>query len=94
MGRRFRFMPLETVVARPSIDHQGVGRPSPMTRKLVPLLTALALALPGAAFTACSNDDRPEGEDVERSAEEAADKAKETANDAAKAAEEATDEQP
>ena len=61
-----------------------------MTRKLTPLLTALTLALSGAAFTACSSDDRPEGEDVERSVEGAAEEAGKAAEDAGNAAEDAT----
>jgi hypothetical protein len=62
-----------------------------MARKLTTLLTALMLALPGAAFTACSSDDRPEGEDVERSVEGAAEDAGNAAEDAGDAAEDATD---
>ena len=62
-----------------------------MTRKFTSLLTALVLALSGAAFTACSKDDRPEGEDVERSVDGAAEDAGNAAEDAGDAAEDATD---
>ena len=62
-----------------------------MTRKLIHLITAGTLALSGAAFTACSSDDRPESEDIERSAEDAAEGTKDAANEAAKEAEQATD---
>ncbi len=61
-----------------------------MTRKLIPTLTALMLALSGAAFTACSSDDRPESEDVERTAEDAADEVGNAAEDAGDAAQDAT----
>lgn len=60
-----------------------------MTRKLITLLTALMLALSGAAFTACGSDDRPESEDIERSAEEAGEAAGEAAEDAGDAAQDA-----
>lgn len=62
-----------------------------MTRKLASLLAALTLALPGAAFTACSSDDRPESEDVERTAEDAAEGAGDAAEDAGNAVEQAGD---
>ena len=62
-----------------------------MTRKLTPLLTALMLALSGAAFTACSSEDRPESEDVERSVDGAAEDAGNAAEDAGDAAKDATD---
>ena len=60
-----------------------------MARKLTSLITALTLALSGAAFTACSSDDRPEGEDVERTAEDAAEGAGKAAEEAGDAAQEA-----
>ena len=62
-----------------------------MARKLTSLITALMLALSGAAFTACSKDDRPEGEDVERTVDGAAEDAGNAAQDAGNAAEDATD---
>ena len=62
-----------------------------MARKLTTLLTALMLALTGAAFTACSSDDRPESEDVQRSVEDAAEDAGDAAQDAGDAAEDATE---
>ena len=49
------------------------------------------LALSGAAFTACSSEDRPESEDVERSVDGAAEEAGKAAEDAGNAAEDATD---
>jgi hypothetical protein len=64
-----------------------------MTRKLTILLTALTLAFTGAGLTACSSDDRPEAEDVERSAEDAAEGSKDAVNDAAREAEQATDDE-
>ncbi len=64
-----------------------------MTRKLISILTALTLALSGAAFTACSSDDRPESEDVERSVEGAAEDAGDAAKDAGDAAEKAGDDE-
>ena len=60
-----------------------------MTRKLTTLITALMLAFSGAAFAGCSSDDRPEGEDIERSAEDAAEGAGNAAEDAGDAAEDA-----
>ena len=62
-----------------------------MTRKFTSLVTALMLALSGAAFTACSSNDRPEGEDVERSVDGAAEDAGNAVEDAGDAAEDATD---
>ena len=62
-----------------------------MARKLTSIFTALMLALSGAAFTACSRDDRPESEDVERSVDGAAEDAGNAAEDAGDAAEDATD---
>ena len=61
-----------------------------MTRKLTSLSTALVLALSGAAFTACSSDDRPESEDIERSVDGAAEEAGKAAEAAGNAAEDAT----
>ncbi len=61
-----------------------------MARTLTAYLTALTLALSGAAFTACSSDDRPESEDVERSVEGAAEDAGNAAEDAGDAAQDAT----
>ncbi len=63
-----------------------------MARTLTAYLTALTLALSGAAFTACSSDDRPESEDVERSVEDAGNAAGKAAEDAGDAAEKAGDE--
>lgn len=62
-----------------------------MPRKLTTLLTALMLALSGAAFTACGSDDRPEREDIERGAEDAGNAVEDAAEDAGDAAEDATD---
>ena len=62
-----------------------------MTRKLTTAVTALMLALSGAGFTACSSDDRPEGEDVERSIDGAAEDAGKAAEDAGNAVEDAAD---
>ena len=53
----------------------------------------LVLALSGAAFTACSSDDRPETQDIERGAEDAADEAGKAAEDAGDAAQDAVDEE-
>ena len=61
-----------------------------MPRKLTTLLTALMLALSGVAFTACGSDDRPEGQDIERGAEDAGNAVEDAAEDVGNAAEDAT----
>ncbi len=62
-----------------------------MTRTFITLLSTLMLAFSGATFTACSSDDRPEGEDIERGAEDAAEEAGDAAEDAGDAAQDATE---
>jgi hypothetical protein len=62
-----------------------------MARKITSLVTALMLALSGAAFTACSEDDRPEGEDIERTVDGAAEDAGNAAEDAGNAVDDAAE---
>lgn len=61
-----------------------------MRSKLTRVLLAAMLALGGGtALAACNEDDRPEGEDIERGVEDAGDAAKDAAEDAGDAAKDA-----